>query len=206
MAQKGLARDSVVRVALELLDEVGLDGLTVRRLAARLGVQNPALYWHFRNKQELLDEMAGELLGPTMGGPSDGETWRDWLARRAHRYRRMLLSHRDGARLVAVSDPGPAVAQAFEKELAILTGFGFTPAEGLHAIGSLSHYTLGFVLNEQGRRERHARGAGHDLAEYAAEFPLTVAGVRESGAPTSDEAFAHGLRLILDGIAGTRHP
>ncbi|GAA3687014.1 tetracycline resistance transcriptional repressor TetR(A) [Nonomuraea antimicrobica] len=201
MAQKGLARDTVVRAALELLDEVGLEGLSMRRLAARLGVQNPALYWHFRDKQELLDEMARELLAPDLGGPGEGESWREWLTRRAHRYRRTLLSHRDGARLIAIGNPGPDVARGFELELAILTGLGFTPAQGLHAIAAISHYTLGFVLNEQAARERQAAGAGLDLAAYAAEFPLTVAGVREGGAPTSDEAFAHGLRLILDGVA-----
>ncbi|MBF8192724.1 TetR/AcrR family transcriptional regulator C-terminal domain-containing protein [Nonomuraea sp. K274] len=203
MAQKGLARDMVVRAALELLDEVGLDGLSVRRLAARLGVQNPALYWHFRNKQELLDEMTRELLAPGMGGPREGEDWRDWLARRAHGYRRMLLSHRDGARLVSGSDPGPSVARGFEEELTTLAGLGFTPAQGLHAIGSISHYTLGFVLNEQARRERQARGVTKEPAEYA-DFPLTVAGVRAGGAPTSDEAYEYGLRLILDGLAAAR--
>ncbi|MEW9550211.1 TetR/AcrR family transcriptional regulator C-terminal domain-containing protein [Nonomuraea sp. NPDC050783] len=201
MAPKGLARESVVRAALELLDEAGLDGLTVRRLAARLGVQNPALYWHFRDKQELLDEMARELLAPGMGGPREGEGWREWLARRAHHYRGVLLGHRDGARLIASGDPGLTVARAFEKELEILTGLGFTPAQGLHAISTVSHYTLGFVLTEQARRERVAAGRGPDYAAYAAEFPLTLAGAREGGEPAGDEAFARGLRLILDGVA-----
>ncbi|PZG04943.1 TetR family transcriptional regulator [Nonomuraea aridisoli] len=195
-----MARDTVVRAALELLDETGLDGLSMRRLAARLGVQNPALYWHFRDKQELLDEMARELLGPDMGGPRAGETWRGWLTRRAHRYRRTLLSHRDGARLVSGADPGLDVARAFERELATLVELGFTPAQGLHAIGAISHYTLGFVLNEQARRER-AAGGDDPAAVYAREFPLTVAAVRQGGAPTSDDAFAYGLRLILDGVA-----
>ncbi|MCK2216124.1 TetR/AcrR family transcriptional regulator C-terminal domain-containing protein [Actinomadura sp. ATCC 31491] len=201
MAPKGLARDTVVRAALELLDETGLDGLTVRRLAERLGVRNPALYWHFRDKQDLLDEMARELLAADMGGPREGEGWRDWLARRAHRYRRTLLGHRDGARLIAGGDPGLTVARAFEKELEILTGLGFTPAQGLHAIGAISHYTLGFVLNEQARRERLAAGGVPDYAAHLAEFPLTRAAARDGGAPGGDEAYAHGLRLILDGVA-----
>jgi TetR/AcrR family tetracycline transcriptional repressor len=203
MAQKGLARDTVVRAALELLDETGLEGLSVRRLAARLGVQNPALYWHFRNKQELLDEMARELLAHDMGGPAEGEGWREWLTRRAHRYRRTLLSHRDGARLVAAGDPGPGVARSFEEELRTLAGLGFTPAQGLHAIAAISHYTLGFVLNEQARLDRRGRGDSPGLAAYATDYPLTVEGVRTGGAPTSDEAFAHGLRLILDGVAAS---
>jgi AcrR family transcriptional regulator len=53
-----LDRATVVRAALRLLDEVGLHGLSLRKVASELGVQAPALYWHFKNKQELLDEMA----------------------------------------------------------------------------------------------------------------------------------------------------
>ncbi|GGT05425.1 TetR/AcrR family transcriptional regulator C-terminal domain-containing protein [Nonomuraea spiralis] len=196
MTRKGLAREGVVRAALELLDEVGLDGLSVRRLAAALGVQNPALYWHFRNKRELLDEMTRALLAPDMGGPEDGEPWQDWLARRAHRYRRVLLSHRDGARLVAGSDPGAGVARAFEEELRVLTGLGFTPGQALHTIASVSHYTTGFVLSEQAGGER---ASGLDLAE----FPLLVAGVREGGTPGGDEAFTFGLRALIAGVSAT---
>ena len=51
----GLSRDTVVRAALELLDEVGLADLTLRGVAERLGVQAPALYWHVRNRQDLID-------------------------------------------------------------------------------------------------------------------------------------------------------
>ncbi|MFD0474280.1 TetR/AcrR family transcriptional regulator C-terminal domain-containing protein [Nonomuraea thailandensis] len=111
-----------------------------------------------------------------MGGPAEGEGWREWLARRAHRYRRTLLSHRDGARLVAAGDPGPGVARSFEEELRTLTGLGFTPARGLHAITAISHYTLGFVLNEQARLDRRGRGDSPGLAAYATDYPLTVEG------------------------------
>lgn len=53
-----LQRETVARAALHVLDEVGLEGLTMRRLAAYLEVQNPSLYWHFTNKQELINCMA----------------------------------------------------------------------------------------------------------------------------------------------------
>ena len=46
---------AIVQAALDLLDETGMDGLTVRALASRLGVQAPALYWHVPSKQALLD-------------------------------------------------------------------------------------------------------------------------------------------------------
>ena len=54
---KGITRDAIVDAALAVLDDVGMDGLTVRAVAARLDVKAPALYWHVRDKKALLDEM-----------------------------------------------------------------------------------------------------------------------------------------------------
>src|SRR5689334_14326826 len=156
----GLTRQKVVATALALLDEVGLDGLTTRRLAAELGVKSPALYWHFRSKRELLDEMAATLLlAAGMGGPRPDEPWREWLRRRAHTYRRTLLAHRDGARLVIGVDPGPVVATGLDRELAALVERGFTPVLALRAIALVAHYATGFVVQEQARRtgDRTAR-------------------------------------------------
>ena len=94
----GLTRQTIIQSALRLLDQVGLEGLTVRRLAAELGVQSPALYWHLRSKQELLDGMADAIIvAAGMGPPRAGESWRNWLARRARAYRGSLLAHRDFA-------------------------------------------------------------------------------------------------------------
>ena len=96
-----LDRSTVVQAALELLKRVGLDGLSTRSLAAALGVKSPALYWHFRNKQELFDAMADAMVsGAGMGPPSPVETWQTWLARRARAYRASLLAYRDSARIV----------------------------------------------------------------------------------------------------------
>jgi TetR/AcrR family tetracycline transcriptional repressor len=59
---KGLSRELLIETGLRLLDEVGLDGLSVRRLAAELGVRSPALYWHIKTKQELLEGMAAAII------------------------------------------------------------------------------------------------------------------------------------------------
>ena len=125
----GLTRPTIVHTALGLLDQVGLDGLTVRRLAAALGVQSPALYWHFRSKQQLLDQMADAIIQAAgMGPPHQGESWQDWLARRARAYRRSLHAHRDGARLVAGAQwLNPATIRTFDRELAAMVDRGFTP-------------------------------------------------------------------------------
>src|SRR5271166_1411353 len=102
MPTMNLDRKTVARAALHLLDEVGLDGLTVRRLARDLGVQAPALYWHFKNKQELFDEMATLVFVDAIGEiglPSKDGTWQGWAAEFGKWLRRILLRHRDGARM-----------------------------------------------------------------------------------------------------------
>jgi TetR/AcrR family tetracycline transcriptional repressor len=154
----GLTRQMMIETALRLLDEVGLDGLTVRRLAAELGVQSPALYWHLRNKQELLDGMADAIvLAAGMGPPHDGESWQDWLMRRARAYRGALLAHRDGARIVSnAAGLSPATIRRFDEELTAMVGRGFTPLLALHTITALTHYINGAVLREQADRQEPA--------------------------------------------------
>ncbi|WP_219472180.1 TetR/AcrR family transcriptional regulator C-terminal domain-containing protein, partial [Nonomuraea rhizosphaerae] len=149
-----VTRETMIETALRLLDEVGLDGLTVRRLAAELGVRSPALYWHIRTKQELLDGMAEAMvLAAGMGPPKEGETWQEWLARRARSYRDSLLAHRDGARIVSTAGQlGPATLRMFNEELAAMVARGFTPVLALRTITTLSHYVTGFVLQTQSPR------------------------------------------------------
>src|SRR5215469_3450903 len=114
-----LDRAAVVQTALELLKKVGLDGLTTRRLADELGVKSPALYWHFHNKQDLLDAMADAFVRDAgMGPPRSGETWQEWLARRVRAYRATLLAYPDSARIVAQAGHlSPAAIRAFNEEL-----------------------------------------------------------------------------------------
>ena len=74
-------RAVAVREALALLDEVGLDGVSTRAVARRLGVEQPSLYWHFKNKQELLAAMAAAALEPqdALPLPQTGDDWRSWF-------------------------------------------------------------------------------------------------------------------------------
>jgi TetR/AcrR family tetracycline transcriptional repressor len=165
----GLSRPTIIHTALGLLDQVGLEGLTVRRLAAALGVQSPALYWHFRSKQELLDQMADAIIQAAgMGPPHQGESWQDWLARRARAYRRSLLAHRDGARLVAGAQwLNPATIRMFDQELAAMVDRGFTPVLALRTISALAYYVNGFVLQEQASPQQDAEPPAEQLAALA---------------------------------------
>lgn len=204
----GLTRPTIIEAGLRLLNEVGLEGLTVRRLADDLDVQSPALYWHFRTKQELLDGMADAIVSaPEMGPPHREETWRDWLLRRTRAYRRSLLAHRDGARLVATARMlSPATVQAFDRELTALTDRGFPPTLALHTITALSRYVTGFVLQEQTEQQEEAAGPADrrallaDLLGGEEDSTLMVA-LHEGGETFWEGAFEHGLQALLDGTA-----
>src|SRR5580698_10108263 len=97
-------RDMVRRAGLKLLNEDGLEQLTLRRLGVELNVQPATIYWHFKDKQELLDEMATTVL--TEGAANllpkrSSSDWRVWAATYGEGRRKTLMAYRDGARMVS---------------------------------------------------------------------------------------------------------
>ncbi|MFD0730923.1 TetR/AcrR family transcriptional regulator C-terminal domain-containing protein [Planotetraspora mira] len=200
-----LERDKIVETALRLLDEVGLEKLTLRRLAAELGVQAPALYWHFKNKQELLDEMTEVIAvqkGPRLGPLAEGESWEAWLAEWVKEQRRVLNSHRDSARLTAGTHPGEGMLATVEMILGSLTRVGFDVVDAMWGVTALSSFLGGFVLEEQADRER---GVGdwsqfQEAVEILAPYPHLCEAMIRIGGPQSEGAFEHGLTLILEGM------
>ncbi len=124
----------MAEAALGLLNEVGLEGLTLRAIAKELNVQAPALYWHFKNKQALLDEMATEMLRRMSDGfaaqpDAPDLAWRDVFFRRMSALREHLLRYRDGAKVYAGTRfTDTSYAEPMEANLRLLTGAGFTRA------------------------------------------------------------------------------
>jgi TetR/AcrR family tetracycline transcriptional repressor len=194
-----LDRETVVDTALRLVDEVGLDGLSLRRLAKELGVQAPALYWHFPSKKDLLDHLvmaATKRAGLDRGGrPEPGQTWDEWLAAGMRAWRRAMLAHRDGARLAAGNRPVPESWPGIEQRLSVLVDAGFDPADAVRAVLVLGHYVSGFVLDEQHDSER-TDDAPADIDPET--FPILAAG--GPAAADRDTLFDYGLRNMLDGM------
>lgn len=201
-----LDRPTVVQAALELLKKVGLDGLTTRRLAAELGIKSPALYWHFHNKQELLDAMADAFVSEAgMGPPRSGETWQEWLTRRVRAYRKSLLAYPDSARIVTEAHQlSPATIRALNGELQAMVALGFDPVQALRTITALTNYVNGFVLQEQGSRQPTTdkpvtlESIAALLSEGNAAALLVA--FAEGGSPYSEESFEYGFRALIDGF------
>lgn len=140
----------ITHTALQLLNVVGLDGLTTRRLAAELHVKSPALYKHFTNRAELLDHMATSLLTSALHGLEHTVTWQDWLRNVAAAIRAMLSDYRDSARLLVTSSPSTPSRIRIGAEVSrplVAQGFGYRDAR--HAVVMLSALVGGWMLNEE---------------------------------------------------------
>ncbi|GAA2813800.1 TetR/AcrR family transcriptional regulator C-terminal domain-containing protein [Crossiella cryophila] len=203
-----LDRETVVRTALEVLDEVGLDALTLRRIATSLEVQAPALYWHFKNKQELVDEMATQVLRAAHEPPEEGLDWREIARRSGVGLRRALLAHRDGARMVAGTHLTDTSAyDSMERALSTFTKAGFSLSAAISGLTTIYHFTVGFVIEEQAVHPTPAeRDPRYDFAARAARMdtaatPLAVAAGKELFSDF-DRRYRQGLELIVRGLAG----
>jgi TetR/AcrR family transcriptional regulator, tetracycline repressor protein len=145
-------RDEVLQAALDLLDDVGLDALTTRRLADKLGVRPGALYRHFDSKRALLDAMVERLVGGQEDLPSLQGEWPDQLRALATGARAAMLTRRDGARLVVTYlQPGQAGQQAWNHFLDMMRAAGFDADNAALALDTVFAYVNGFTIEEQAR-------------------------------------------------------
>ncbi|MGC3995031.1 MAG: TetR/AcrR family transcriptional regulator C-terminal domain-containing protein [Propionicimonas sp.] len=200
---KGISRELIVQTALDLLDEQGIDGVTARALAHRLGVKAPALYWHMSSKQEILDEMGTEIsrrVARALADESLGASWSEGLAAYARVLRREYLAHRDGARTFSGTKlTDPDVLRAQEPWLEHLVASGISLEHGIAAAQLVTAFVVGFVIEEQERTSGRYPLAERDAA-LGDDAPL----VRESGRhlvkdPT--ERFEAYLDVVLAGVA-----
>lgn len=158
-----LTRENIISEALNLLDEVGLDAVSTRRLATRLNVEQPSLYWHFRKKDDLLCAMAESAMRPHALEPlpAPADDWRSWFTENSRSFRRTLLMHRDGARLHAGLVPNVDLDRIWKK-LAFLETSGVPKFDAQMALLTASRFTVGSVLEEQADDVRNANSGKQD--------------------------------------------
>jgi TetR/AcrR family transcriptional regulator, tetracycline repressor protein len=208
--QRTLDQEQIVRAALVLLDELGLDELTMRRLADRLGVKAASLYRHVRNKEELLallgDEISSEIPLPRSTG-----TWQQQLSEAAWNVRRGLLAHRDAARVLASTPPaGPRRLRHIEAVLRILRLTGLNDRDAARAAYHLNNFVTEFAADE-GRFATFAAQPGMTRRKVLAEvrrqfkslgeeYPTIVALADALTEDAQDALFQFGIDLHLRGI------
>jgi AcrR family transcriptional regulator len=211
--RRTLTRNRVVAEALSVIAAHGVDALSMRALATRLGVVPAALYRHVRNKEQLHDLVLDEVLAEIDTQPDHSLTWTEQVSTLAHRLRTVLENHPCIAGLLKTRDPlGPhslALAEAF---LAPLHAAGLPARQTGLAFCLLYDYTLGFALsspsstNEQRVRDAATRTKLHAFLRSlpADRFPTLAALGEHVWADNRDERFATGLDTLLDGLQAAR--
>ena len=199
-----LTRGDIAAAALELADAEGLEALSMRGLAERLGVGTMTLYGYFRNKDELLDALVDAAVMETPLPSAEGD-WPEALRTVVGSARQGLLRHPSIVEL-RMRRPvlRPEALRFGEAVLRILRGAGFGVEEAVAAFRLLFTYTVGFAaISPAESTESDRQAARTALAGLSPnEFPaLTEARDAASAAMGGEEMFAYGLDRIIDGLA-----
>ncbi len=202
-----LNRERVVRAAMDLADESGIESVTMRELGRRLGVEAASLYNHVAGKDDLLDGMV-DLVVAEIDLPSGDVDWKEAMRRRAVSAREVFAHHRWGAGLIdSRGRNGPGSLYYADRVLGVLLDAGFSPRLAANAFLALDSYIYGF----ERQRSNISPADDEDTAEVAQEvldaipqgaFPsLARVATEYATKPYDDDAaFDFGLGLILDGI------
>ncbi|MFF0451365.1 TetR/AcrR family transcriptional regulator [Streptomyces sp. NPDC004609] len=203
-----LSRERVVTAAIALADEKGVAGVTMRALAARLGVEAMSLYNHVRGREDILDGMVDAVFGQ-IGLPPSATDWKAAMRDRARSARTVLRGHPWAVGLMdSRRRPGPATLRHHDAVLEALRAGGFSLAMTAHAVSLIDSYLYGSVLQElslpfTGHNELDDI-AGTILREVPTDThphltELITEHALQPGYDPADE-FEFGLSLILDAL------
>jgi AcrR family transcriptional regulator len=208
--RRQLTRERVVEEALAVIAQDGVEALTMRGLAARLGVVPGAVYRHVRNKQQLQDLVLDGVLAEVDVHLDLSLVWTEQLKLLAHRLRQVLEAHPGVAGILKTRDPlGPHSLVLAEAFLGPLQTAGFGNREAGLAFFLLVDYTIGFAVsspptsvNEQRVRDPATRTQLHQFFRSLPpdRFPALVALGEHVWVDNRDERFTAGLDVLVDGL------
>ena len=184
-----ISRRQVVDLATEVVRGGGYEQMTIRSLAAQLGVSPMSLYGHVRGKEDLLDEVVDRLLGEVWRPSVPEDEWQVWIAEAADRLRRFLVGQPAALHVYLRRPVASASAIArMEAMMRVIRSAGLSQAMAKRAYGAVHTYTIGFAAVEASRK--HAVPAAEGASEIA----------RQLAAYTTPKQFAAGLSYLLGGV------
>jgi len=203
-----LSRERVVETAIRLADEGGIESLSMRKLADQLGVVPMATYYHFANKDDLLDAMVDAMYAE-IDLPTEGADWKAAMRRQTSSVRAVLARHRWALGVMESRiQPGPANLRYHDTVIGALRHAGFSVAMAIHVFTLLDSYVFGFALQEQTLPFESTDRVGDVASAILSQVPaddypnLAETVVEHVGKPGYDfgDEFEFGLGVILDGL------
>jgi AcrR family transcriptional regulator len=212
-----LSRERVLRAAVNLADEGGIESLTMRRLAEELGAEAMSLYYHVANKEEVLDgivDVVAQEINKAVEQidlPSKGADWKKAVRQRILTAREILLRHPWAPSVIETrTSASPVVLRYLDALLGLMRDGGFSYDLGHQALHALGSRALGFTQELFVPGE--GAGAAPDpavLEHMAGQFPYLTGMLMEVAHDDPDSTlgwcddqteFEFGLDLILDGL------
>jgi AcrR family transcriptional regulator len=145
-ARKPLTREAILDAAVTLLDREGMDGLSMRKLGAALGVEAMSLYNHVESKGALLDGIHERILA-TLDPPPATRNWQGFARHQAHALHRALLKHPNAIQLFATRPAAtPAAIAQLDLYVNLLVRSGFKPFDALSVVQLVSQLVVGHVM------------------------------------------------------------
>jgi len=199
-----LSRERVLRAAVALADQSGIESLTMRQLGQELGVEAMSLYNHVANKDDILDGIVDLVLGD-IEVPATGTEWKTAMRHRAISAHEVLLAHPWAAVLIMSRyNIGPGMTRYLDATLGRLREGGFSIEGALDAWNTLDSHLYGFTLQELNlpfEVEEAPQVSADVLTRLpAVEFPHVAEVITEIMQSGRTENFEFGLDLILDGL------
>lgn len=193
-----LSAERIAASALQLIDEQGLDGFSMRALGARLGVEAMAIYHHLPSKGQVLDAVMDQLLLEWLW-PETGEPL-ERLAAALRAYRRLALSHPHAfPLLVGRRFNSPGAFAVYERLLQLFAGIGLDPAAAARWFRLLGYFASGAGMADIASREQEPEATRLRL-QHAPEtlpWPHVAAVAPHLRVDRLDEVFEFGLQTLL---------
>lgn len=210
-SREPLSRERVLRAAIALADDGGIESLTMRRLAQALGFKPMALYHHVAGKDDLLNGIV-DLIHEEIEPPARGGDWKQSLRRSAISAHRTLVRHPWACNLTMTTEVSTARLRYMEEILATLREAGFSADLTHHAYHALDSHVTGFTLwlvNLPFESDEELAALASSFVEQLSreEYPYLAEHIDQHLLPPDPESegeFAFGLDLILDGLERLR--
>ncbi|WP_272687482.1 MULTISPECIES: TetR/AcrR family transcriptional regulator C-terminal domain-containing protein [Providencia] len=205
MKNQKITRLQVLETALQLLETDGIDGLTMRKLADALHIKAASLYWHFNNKQSLVEGMADHIVANVAVGDLNEGDWKTNLLNITHQLRDALLQHRDGARVFAgtyvISDNVLRINNALIKTF---MQSGMSAEKAANSTMTIFYFILGCCIEQQAALYSHDNEINEKLNKfneiYKNQYPYTWAAKTILFTNNYEQRFLDGLTLIIRGL------
>jgi AcrR family transcriptional regulator len=199
----GLKR--IIDAATEILDDEGIDALSMRSLATRLGSSTATLYRHVNSKDEILAYVADRILGETNLDGGAFDSWQQACRAGARALYRTLTEHPNAIPLFVKQVPiGPGALAARERGIAALLAGQFPPPLAARGYTALAHFVVGFAIQQHVEQTAGPERVSQLRAYYRSldpgTYPATTTVAELLPGATIGDEFEFGLNLVIDGL------